>query len=425
MAYLPSRPLDEEGQGGQPKLGGQASFVQAGSGATGASPAPGTGQGTGFVDLRRYLEANAPKTGALADKVGGGIEEKAGETESAINTGVGEFKSAATEQNKMDPDWVSQSLMNPQETVGSPEDFERFTALREGTFRGDTAMDPSKFVGNVQEAEDYGNLTQTPGGMEELMAGFSADPTKGKSALNTALLQQSDPAQARLAQARERTSGLQDYLNQSVTGTQDFTGGLQNQLTDFAPQVGQMSQDEASRFKDAVTQNYNTRNTAAIGTINDKVAAENARISDLMAQSTLGDNYYNNFVLPTRQSSGLTRDQSASVEDYARDAALDKLIGSESGVLTNENAAQGGTWDSALDMYLNSPDFNEFGVLYGGDFGSDRQGNPIEPSFWIDADGNIQSSAPGGGGEFQPGTGNRYDDYGWGVRRSDVVPGYL
>lgn len=357
MAYLPYRPEDEdELQPGQaPVLGGEAAMVQPGAATTGApppsAPPPGSGEGTGFVDIRRYLEMNAPKTEALAGRIGGDVESKAEESEKAIDLGKSEFEKTAREQNAPDKEWVSTALSQPLKTVEDPLAAERFSALRTGTYRGPSELDVTQYQPGVTSAQERGELVSTPGGLEELMAGYSSDPTRGKAGLNTALLQQSPEAQSRLAAAKARTAALSDYLSGARTATQGTSAELQDALTKFAPTVGKMGDAAAGTMGDTLNEAYQKAAVESLRNINKPIYDLRQDVydqwKDLYTDPVQASKVYVEGMPEYHSTKPYGLSQYASPEAFAREKALETLMGKEYDVLKNAEVGQAGTYGQA------------------------------------------------------------------------------
>lgn len=286
MAYLPTyntQAQDDEDLK-KPILSGEGGTVQGrGSPSLTTAPVtpPGSGEGTGFVDLRRYLEQNETKTSGLADRIGGDVEGRVGEVEGSIAEGGSVFDTEARERNAIDPEFVKSTLADPLKAVADPLALDRFTGLRTGTYRGPGSMDTSPYTNDITQAQMMGEQTQNTEGLEDLMSGYSADPTKGKSGLNNALLGQSSYAQNRLDEAQGATNALNDYLSNAVSGSEDVVRNIGEGLQANMPAVQEAIDARSSQFDTDLATGYEAAIYEALSKINEPIYQENLRRNDI------------------------------------------------------------------------------------------------------------------------------------------------
>jgi hypothetical protein len=283
MAYLPTanaQPYQDDDELKPPVLSGEGGTIQAGGSpslSTAPATPPGSGEGTGFVDLRRYLDENRGKTAGLSDRIGGDVEGKAGEVESSIDEGASIFDTTAREMNTVDPEFVKSTLADPIKAVEDPLNVDRFGALRTGTYRGPGSLGTDPYTGNITEAQTMAGQTQTAEGLEDLMSGYSSDPTKGKTGLNQALLGQSTYAQDRFDAAQDRTTALTDYLSGAVSASEATAGQLADELSAYAPEVQKAMDARATAFNEDLGSQYESAIIEALNRINEPIYLENLR----------------------------------------------------------------------------------------------------------------------------------------------------
>lgn len=448
MAYLPFNSYQDEEQNGQPVLSGESGLVQAGANpqSTAQNSAPGSGKGTGFVDLRRYIEQNQQKTGDLANKVGSSVENKANESQSLINTQKSVFDTEAQNKNKMDEGWVKTALKDPTKTVNNQDEFNRFTNLRTGTFQGPKSLSETTGWNDLQSsilaAKNYGELTKTPEGLETIMSSYSVDPTKGKSLLNNALLQQSPESISRLEQARTRTGDLDAYLKNANLETQESAKNIQSQLSAFAPKVSKWGDQSVSSLDAAIQKAYEANKAQGVYDVNQAIRNENEEIYNrqIAPGASNWTKKHGHAFVPDVSDVTFSKSQSATPEDFAREAALEKLMGKEYAALKNSEAGQAGTWKKAVDLMKTDPSLYDQVVLYNIPEG--WKGNPPDYSpgshyfpgneFRQTPDGKLQYNERGKWvtlGDMkeetsQPlGSPYTYNTGGWGVRNSSDIYG--
>jgi chorismate mutase len=358
MAFIPTPPQGDEEQ--QPTIGG------GGGGLLGQPPQGGgvqTATETGFTDLRRYLEENKPQSEKFAETIKTDLGQGAESARTGITEAGEQFGEQATEQNRYDTSFIDQVAAAP-ENYASGSDLEKFQQLATGTFLGPESLRESELyspvLGLTEEAQRRADLTRDASGLGLLSGEYSADPTVGKSSLNAALLGQTPGAQESFTQARTVAGELTPYLaeqNRTSEGTvADLMAGLETARSEITPRFEGIQETFggrlASNYERAIAQARAERN-AQIAERNRELQAINAarRTANLAGVEPGGVDLYHNIDQYT--GSPFTREQFATADQYARELALETLLGNTTSFLPSD-PSQAGMSPELLRAFLAS-----------------------------------------------------------------------
>ena len=203
---------------------------------TQAGPRPTAGSGR-FVNVQKYIEANRPQIEALAKR----MQENVQKSRQAIQEASA--KQQAQLQARIAPE--QQRLAGAQEQIQqriaeagtrefSPEELQRFTALREGTgqFQEITPLDLSEQRLKARALEGLGQRITAGAGREQLLRETIASPryTVGQRKLDEMLLS-SDPTIRRqaLENIKQTTSGVERGVAEQEREAREALGGVRQE----------------------------------------------------------------------------------------------------------------------------------------------------------------------------------------------------
>lgn len=196
---------------------------------------PPSPKGSGrFVNLQKYIGANAPQAQQMAGKIGGGIAQKAGAAQEATQQMQTQFgQQAQQEQDRLGQagQFVQKLGTAPgaQDILQSPEQLQQFKQLQQGQLNL-PSVDLSKQQQQLQQLQDQAQLAGTEGGRFQLLRQQFGNPsyTLGQRRLDQLLLQNTPgAAQTIQGQIRPALSGLEQTLGATQQDVSSRFGTLQ------------------------------------------------------------------------------------------------------------------------------------------------------------------------------------------------------
>lgn len=386
MAYLDQnedeeeKPQQTQEQGGtspQTASGGistptsSVGQAQVQSGAKGKAPA--------FQDLGAYIRANQPQTQQMGQKVAGNLTNQFNTTKGAIDTANQGFNQQVQQNTvNLDQDLLNQAASDPTGIAQDQAKKGQFKNMLNAQYQGPQSFETQDFYqglnDQVSRASQAANTASNPAFLQNAVAMQAKNPTAGTKALDSLLIQQTPDAYNAVRQASKPLGTLGDYLSQArntgntaASQAAQTTAQTAQQTRDkFLGNNGVVSQFEkglqdkllaANQQRDA----FNAAQTAIQNKLyngQDLTPEEYAQLggtpgafpqaNDLQNYFTkyYGNNYYkpiggtpqdmpllNNFFQPGELSTNAPDLESvASSEDYAKDAALEDLLGQSLGV---------------------------------------------------------------------------------------------
>ena len=188
-----------------------------------AAPVPSTPGGNigGFTGISNYLRLNRPGVKRIAGQIGQSIRGLGESAQSAITAAGEQFGSAVGEgEITSDPNLLNLLGASPQDITGSPDLSEQFQQQLGASYTGPGQIEETEFytpaLSAVREAQEGGELSQTPAGIGQLLASTSTPGARPRSSganlLDQALLRVSPSARATLGSARESLASLDTGL---------------------------------------------------------------------------------------------------------------------------------------------------------------------------------------------------------------------
>lgn len=361
MAYVPSNPDDDEEQRRASASNAPGSF--------GDTTPTSTPTKTNFVNVSDYLDKNPNASEHLGDLASSKLSSQRDETQASLDqakSGFGQQVQAGT--TELDNDFLSSAFSSPETFTQDPNNTARFHALRDASYKGPSSLESTDIFAPTQSKitalNQAGQGLGTEAGRTKLVEGLSTNPTHGKSALNQLILQ-GNPAAAQKISDTAATFGnvdsqwqqfVQDAPNQvnQARSTTDATRAATRAGLDEATQTfskGLTDQTaKATNERDAFNLNFsnmsNKLNNGSGSDLNqqelDSLGMSDAfpylsKLNDF--NSSRGLSYYNNpvqlsgFLNPGRANSNIpTQANTATPEQYAREAALQQMAGHDLGL---------------------------------------------------------------------------------------------
>lgn len=381
MATLPIEQDEEEQrrlQEGQPleiTAGGQGQAPPTGS-QTASQQSPG------FVDTAAYLQANKESAQDTARKVSADLAEKAmglrGKADELGNIYGGEIEGASYKPNT---ELIDRAAGAPETFVQNPDDVREFQGYWNARYQGPTSFqDRQDFQGLKSEIDDRTRAAEgvdTESGRTALLSGLNQRSTRGMNALDQLLIGANPEARGILKEGASEYKTLGDYLegvrSDSVakalqakeqadslrTGTRDRfvgEGGVVPTFgTDLESRVAAARQ--AAQQKTDTLRGYVQNRTAltpeqasALGMSPEQY---NAFLGDLgNLEKDWGDTVdFNPYFKDRTAEEAIRAATLANPQDYARESALETLIGQELPYLFSADQGQAGTAPDILTQF--------------------------------------------------------------------------
>lgn len=394
MAYLQQ---DDEEQKkiadplAQQQTGGGSNLPSTGGGGVGAAPNQASQQG--FGNILDYLNANQGQATKTADAITQDLGTKLAGQKSTIDTAAG---NAIGDINKAtvnyDPGLVSGAVQNPAEFVKNPENVSKFTSMRDASYKGPGSFEDTSYYGGAanaasQAAQQY-QLGQ--GSLKPLVTPLLKNPTAGKVALDTGILQSDPNATKSIKAAIDPFKGISSYLAGRSTEVGTKAGEAKKATDETFSNTKQALEGAVNKFSgDLSAKTAEAQKTqAGIDSLRAKLAGNEPLTFDELSKlgivredlgnlrtmaDTLKNNYGQNFdvtryfnpqpgVIPTPGNV-------ASKEDYATEQALQQLMGQDLPYLNESEAGLAGTAPAALAPYDMANAYKDASSLLGS---SDR-----------------------------------------------------
>lgn len=340
-----------QGEFGAPAMtGGGGSFTQ------GASPSQEKGanqQGSGFVNLDNYLNAN--KGSNFGSKFTGNVQSSVDTAKGAINQGADQFSQAsnqgATKWSDVQP--KAQGMVSGAGDNTSQADADQFKAWSNASYQGPESFNSTAWgtraQGAAQKAGQEAKALGTEGGRFALLEQYFGRPTynTGQKTLDNALVQNTPGVAAKAQNLGNQAGALTSQYGQTAqssnnlaasnrAATQDTAKNSKDLVSQARSDFGTDLQGRYDTYK-ADTGKWNDARRADIG--DDTLDDDTRKLYGLNS----GDSLYNvDLSKYLTDSPTASVGQFASDADYARYLALEKLAGEEpSGLLATDRAKAG------------------------------------------------------------------------------------
>jgi len=303
-------------------------------------------QGTGFVNLQDYLDANKEQTGRFAQDVANKIGEQRQGFLSSVGQAQTDFANQLNSSNPLDRSVVDLAANNPLGlTAQQVADFQR---LANANFVGANSLQGTDsyrtLTNSLQDLLNTADLTQNESGRNQLISEYADNPTRGQIAFDQALLQGSPEAQTIFGNLRQQISGDQSAIDSAVTESANLAKARQDALGELSRSINEQflaGLDTGSRFQPAV-----------------KTSQDRAGILAQLQQGLEGRATQANRDAAGRLRQAYGRsapqfnvdaEQIATADDFAREAAYERLFGRDFDVLENSRRGEAGNYLQILE----------------------------------------------------------------------------
>ncbi len=340
-----------------------------------------------FVGIQQYLAQNKPQAAKLGETVSNYVTDQGSQASQALAQGQTKFNEDVGQNTVgLNEDLFNQAKQTPEQVAADEAKKAEFKKMRDAQYQGPNFLEETDYYQpinmQIQNALGTANNTQTATGRSELLGDIAKQNnqkvSRGASNLDSALLSVSPNSRETLAQARQSVLPLQDQETaasqadaQKAAAAKSQTEATQKAIQDaFAGPTGVQGQLQSSleaKSKDAATKAGTDADA-----ILELLKAGNKNISDeQLGLLGITRNQYNGLVndqqfykdigkktnlddltkFATKQSpDNLINPQNiASKEDYARYSALNDLMDTSNGFLSDPSQA-GTAKTDALDF---------------------------------------------------------------------------
>lgn len=378
MAYL-QQPQTEEEKKRDEQLRAASGMPGGAAGAlpAGGQPSPTSGASGNFTNLQRYLEENRSQAGDLANKVAGQVTA-AGEEAKTAAEGLAAKGKEAIEGARVPTNMavLDEAAANPAGIVADEAKKTAFAGQRDAAYQGPTSLEDVEGFQDAQDkvrkAQERVGLTDTEAGRTTLLQEMGGPGYgRGKATLNQLLLSGDPDAAARLRAAAEPYRGLQDYLGaqndearaaaaSAVEEAAATRKGVQDRFRGPGGVVEQTTADLMAKLEAA-----KTGGAAAAQAATEALARWEPTDQDLATLGMTRADYDNikgygdisgghvtldpqAYLTTLSPDAELTAANVATADDYAREAALEELLGVNLPTLNPEEIGLAGTAPMSL-----------------------------------------------------------------------------
>lgn len=356
MAYVPFSDEDQNKQNtAQPQTGTGSAMPTTGGGGGGATPAGAPGQtapqsgAQGFANINQYLTANKDQAPNVAASISSNLQNQytglQGDINNAANQAGEAIKGATT---AYDPNLIDRATSNSSPFVADPNNLAAWQKQYNAAYTGPTSFETSAGYGQAANAANKAaqtyQLGQTGGGYTQLLNQIEKNPTAGRTALDKSLIQADPNSQQTIQGALSPFKGIQDY----VSGK--------------SAEIGKQATEAAKTTGEAATKSHEalTGATASLANQVDKQyqtglanqSNYNKQVQDLQKQYAPYEDLINRYETGTGQDYGdpfqfykqftqnqdaITKESQANPDQFANEAALEKLGGQPLNILYNNS----------------------------------------------------------------------------------------
>jgi hypothetical protein len=379
MAFLSQTTLDQDetlnasGQPLGPSTGAGPSLVGAGGQAAQVAPGQGpTGQqsGSGFVDLRRYLDANQEQSAQTAQTLSDTLSEEGDRISGDIEGVQGGFASEVEKQNPLNESVIDAAIKDPIAVAGDQDQAADFTRLLNAEYRGpETIEDFDAYYplqSSVNEGVRRSGLVDTDEGRFELMQGIGGPQrTAGESRLDQFLVSTPENldiiregasrlgatqgelealGEAALGIVGDRRTGLEGLSDRIQSDFLGKTGVVNTFRKDLTSSYSTALADARKAVEDAYKYNYPKE-------YRDQVEAYAKAIEGFVPGSSdpsLLPATPGRAPDPTVPTFKSPIERYATPDQFAYEAALESLLGQEFDILNSGQSGYAGTFDQRL-----------------------------------------------------------------------------
>lgn len=379
MPYIPSNPDDEEERrrsGTPQEIAGTSGEGLDGSGGGQGFQSPQQSGVSGWTDVSAYLDANKDQAVGMANTVAGRLSGEADALEGQIKQGGDEFRSNVDKSRvDLDDDFVSGALNDPTSFVKEEPNVERFSKMRDASYSGPMDLGGTDQFGTLQakvhEGKNRAGLVNTSGGRETLLTESGKNPTKGQVKLDSLLLSGSPETLGILKGGVSKFGTMEDFLNKQNAEAGSYATVVKNTNAATSKAVKDRLAAKTGEFQSSLDTNLGSAKTRAKQiadatksqietggglTTEEREALGLTNWDDILkTRGYLGDRtpfgdtrvpYERKpdllkYISEQNPDAAFTRENVATPEDYAREAALQRLSAGSFDALPDDSTMAG------------------------------------------------------------------------------------
>lgn len=349
---------------GQPVTTGAGSSLISGAG-EGASVTGEKNPGN-FVGIQQYIAQNKPQTANLASNIAGNVVGESTKAQEEIGKQSQEFGQAVSQSTvNLNQPLFEEAKQNAVSVASDPTKLAQFQAMRDANYQGPQSFENTEYFNKANEAarkaQSLASGVTTEEGQKGILRGMQGQRNlnKGALTLDAALLSSDPTAQQKLLQAQQTSSGLSKQLQdvssagniaaqQAKASTGVTAESIRNAFTGANSPQARMQADIEARVQ-AARQGYTSSED-----INNALASGGAGLTDqqltniglsrdqlnlIVNNPYLNQSNLGRFEAATAPLSNINAGSIGTAEEYARQAALNSLMGTSSNFLNTPQLA--------------------------------------------------------------------------------------
>lgn len=338
----------------------------------GVTAQPAQSKAPFYQDLGAYLTANAPQVQNMASGIANNITQQGQGAQNAVDQASNQFNQAVqagtVQQNKAITDAAAS---NPASFVQNPANVQEFQKELNASYAGPTDFTAQPGYNDIntqiQNAVSTAKAAPTTQGLQNLVASQEQNPTQGVRTLDSMLLNENQDSINSIQNAAKPFLSLGDYLTNATTADNQaaqaaqattnatgqavkdqflgpngvaptFQSGLTSQLND-AQKAYQNYVTTQQLIQQVLGQAPTSPNSAVAGLSPDQIATiqglnpgQFSQLEDINREGTFLPNFtptnLGNFFQAAQVPGAPSLNTVASADEYAKDAALASLLGS-------------------------------------------------------------------------------------------------
>lgn len=321
----------------------------------------------GYTDVGAYLNANQAGSEKMGQDVATNLTNRYNQTKSGIDTSAQDLQKQVTAgYTPENTDLIKQVAANPTAAAGNQDQLSAFQSQLNDVYGGPLGWgDFGTQQGKVNEAQQYGSLSKTPGGMNVYAQELEGpQASQGVNQLDTMLLQGNTGAMQKIQGAANPFNTLNNYLNtqntaantairggqtaaqnasqgalNAFTGTNGTLTNLNTNINQTAAQKLAAAQAQNERLKSGVTnKNLSPEDLAQLGITQEQWSTLGNELQTAANPQYVGNHNYG-AATPTQNidisqwltqqdpSQAITAGTTATPEQYQQMAAIQQLLG--------------------------------------------------------------------------------------------------
>ncbi len=392
MAYYNSdddeeKKLDENGQ----QIGQQSSVINSEGGPASSpdtSPSQARTNPGNFVGIQQYLDQNKNQSSNLANQIGDYANQKTTAAGSTLQENQNKFNSQVDANTiNLDQNLFNEAQTNAENVVKDPSKVQSFQKMRDAQYNGPQSFETTDYFQPtkqaVQGAVNYSKNLATIDGRNQALSDVQNKGrySKGIQTLDSAILGVNPETQNVFNQSAQKAQDLNtnlgnitaqgnqkamdaktatDLTRNTILGSFSGDNSVQNQLqNNLTSKANQISTDGLNQARTATSKLQNGQqldaNEQSLAGLGNNYQNYLGRVSDLQSYGQHGYDdlsQFSSIVDPLQQSKQVNAQNVATNDEYARYAALNDLMGTNSKFLNDPSLA--GTYNNDFLNFDNS-----------------------------------------------------------------------